>query len=373
VHKIVLDLRDFSRVGESEWQWTDLEKGLESTINIVWNELKYKADVERQYTSLPPVRCLASQLNQVFMNLLVNAAQAIETSGKIVIRTGTDAASADAAAAAGSVWVEVEDSGRGMSPEVQKRLFEPFYTTKPVGKGTGLGLSIAFGIVAKHHGRIEFRSEVWSRYDFSHHPADRRQPGRRGNGRLSPRGFPPAGVSGRREPIIEKVEQAMTFINWSPHFVTGIELVDRQHRGLVDLINEVAPLLACQEPVLADEVEILLDRLAAYAVTHFRDEEQLMGAAGMDPRVSASRCWHIAASSRKSALCAARSMPMAKSMGPVAALSGQLVDLSHPGRRSTDGHATAADCQRFSALRSRDAGRGSKGGFCAGGAQRSAD
>jgi two-component system NtrC family sensor kinase len=160
VHKIVLDLRDFSRVGESDWQWTDLEKGLESTINIVWNELKYKADVERQYTSLPPVRCLASQLNQVFMNLLVNAAQAIETSGKIVIRTGTDAASADAAAAAGSVWVEVEDSGRGMSPEVQKRVFEPFYTTKPVGKGTGLGLSIAFGIVAKHHGRIEFRSEL---------------------------------------------------------------------------------------------------------------------------------------------------------------------------------------------------------------------
>ncbi|WP_169067814.1 bacteriohemerythrin [Candidatus Accumulibacter phosphatis] len=73
----------------------------------------------------------------------------------------------------------------------------------------------------------------------------------------------------------------MTFINWSPHFVTGIELVDRQHHGLVDLINAVAPLLARQEPVLADEVEILLDRLAAYAVTHFRDEEQLMGAAGM--------------------------------------------------------------------------------------------
>jgi two-component system NtrC family sensor kinase len=160
VHRIVLDLRDFSRVGESEWQWTDLEKGLESTINIVWNELKYKAEVERQYTPLPPIHCLASQLNQVFMNLLVNAAQAIETSGRIVIRTGTEAASTDAASAVDVVWVEIEDSGCGMSPEVQKRLFEPFFTTKPVGKGTGLGLSIAFAIIARHHGRIDVHSEV---------------------------------------------------------------------------------------------------------------------------------------------------------------------------------------------------------------------
>jgi len=164
VRRIVLDLRDFSRVGESEWQWTDLEKGLESTINIVWNELKYKAEVERQYTPLPPIHCLASQLNQVFMNLLVNAAQAIETRGRIVIRTGTgtdaDAASTDAASAVDVVWVEIEDSGCGMSPEVQKRLFEPFFTTKPVGKGTGLGLSIAFAIIARHHGRFAVRSEI---------------------------------------------------------------------------------------------------------------------------------------------------------------------------------------------------------------------
>jgi two-component system NtrC family sensor kinase len=157
VRKIVLDLRDFSRVGESEWQWADLEQGLESTINIVWNELKYKADVERHYTPLPMIRCLASQLNQVFMNLLVNAAQAIEAHGTIVIRTGTDP---DDAGSLASVWVEIEDSGRGMSPEVQKRLFEPFYTTKAVGKGTGLGLSIAFGIIVKHDGRIDFRSEL---------------------------------------------------------------------------------------------------------------------------------------------------------------------------------------------------------------------
>jgi two-component system NtrC family sensor kinase len=152
VRRIVLDLKDFSRSGESDWQWTDLHTCLDSTINIAWNELKYKAEVERQYAVLPQVRCLPSQLNQVFMNLLVNAAQAIERRGRIVIRTASHADGQ-------SVWVEIEDNGRGLSPAVQKRLFEPFFTTKPVGQGTGLGLSISFNIIEKHHGRIEVRSE----------------------------------------------------------------------------------------------------------------------------------------------------------------------------------------------------------------------
>lgn len=156
VRKIIIDLKDFSRVGESEWQWADLEQGLDSTINIVWNELKYKADVERQYRGLPPINCLPSQLNQVFMNLLLNAAQAIDGHGKIVIRTGSDA---DDFGVVVAVWVEIEDSGRGMSPEVQKRVFEPFFTTKQVGQGTGLGLSISFGIIERHHGRIDVRSQ----------------------------------------------------------------------------------------------------------------------------------------------------------------------------------------------------------------------
>lgn len=156
VRKIVLDLKNFSHAGEQAWQSADLHQGLDSTLNIVWNELKYKCKVVKEYGELPKVSCMISQLNQVFMNLLVNAAQAIDTRGKIVIRTGTDA---DAAGAVAAVWVEIEDSGRGMSPEVQKRLYEPFFTTKPVGKGTGLGLSISFGIIEKHHGRIDFRSE----------------------------------------------------------------------------------------------------------------------------------------------------------------------------------------------------------------------
>ena len=155
VRRIVLDLKDFSRVGEVDWQWADLQSGLESTLNMLANELKYKAEIVCHYTPLPPVRCMPSQLNQVFMNLLVNAAQAIEGHGRIDIRTGTEATGSDPAEA---VWVEIEDSGQGMSPEVQARLFEPFFTTKPVGEGTGLGLSISFGIIERHHGRIDIES-----------------------------------------------------------------------------------------------------------------------------------------------------------------------------------------------------------------------
>ena len=151
VKKIVQDLKDFSHVDESEWQWVDLHKGLESTLNVVWNELKYKTDVVREYGALPEVECLPSQLNQVFMNLLVNAAHAIEEHGTITIRTGTSD---------GEVWVEIADTGKGIPPENIKRIFDPFFTTKPVGKGTGLGLSLSYSIVQKHHGRIVVESEV---------------------------------------------------------------------------------------------------------------------------------------------------------------------------------------------------------------------
>ena len=150
VKKIVQDLKDFSRVDKSDdWEEANLVKGLESTLNIVQNEIKYKAAVVKELVALPDVPCLPTQLNQVFMNLLVNAAQAIERKGTITLRSGFDAA---------TVWVEVSDDGCGMSPEVQARIFEPFYTTKPVGKGTGLGLSVSYSIVQKHNGKIELRS-----------------------------------------------------------------------------------------------------------------------------------------------------------------------------------------------------------------------
>jgi PAS domain S-box-containing protein len=151
VRKIVQDLKDFSRPGETDWQWADLHAGLDSTLNIVWNELKYKCTVKKEYGALPQIRCLPSQLNQVFMNLLVNAAHAIPEKGEVTIRTGQQGE---------EVFVAISDTGSGIAPEHLNRLFDPFFTTKPVGKGTGLGLSLAYGIIRKHHGRIEVASEV---------------------------------------------------------------------------------------------------------------------------------------------------------------------------------------------------------------------
>ncbi|WP_210397158.1 ATP-binding protein [Motiliproteus sediminis] len=150
VRKIVQDLKEFSHSDSGEWQYADLHHCLDSTLNVVWNELKYKAEVVKEYADLPPVNCLASQINQVVMNLLVNAAHAIKERGHIWIRTGQQG---------DEVWAEIEDDGSGMTREQQKRVFEPFFTTKPVGKGTGLGLSLSYGIIEKHKGRIELSSE----------------------------------------------------------------------------------------------------------------------------------------------------------------------------------------------------------------------
>lgn len=150
VRQIVQDLKDFSHMDEVEWQWADLHKGLNSTLNIVNNELKYKAEVVKEYGDLPQVECIISQLNQVFMNLLVNAAHAIEERGLITVRTGTEGKNA---------WVEIEDTGKGMDAETQKRIFDPFFTTKGVGEGTGLGLSLSYGIIQKHGGSISVESE----------------------------------------------------------------------------------------------------------------------------------------------------------------------------------------------------------------------
>ena len=150
VKDIVQALKDFSHVGESDWLEADLHHGLDSTLNIANNEIKYKARVVKEYGDLPKVTCLASQLNQVFMNLLVNAAHAIAGEGIITIGTG---------ASDGWVWVSIRDNGSGISPENMNRIFEPFFTTKPIGSGTGLGLSLSYSIVNKHGGRIDVESE----------------------------------------------------------------------------------------------------------------------------------------------------------------------------------------------------------------------
>ena len=153
VRNIVQNLKDFSRVDTSqEWVLADLHHGITSTLNIVNNEIKYKADVVKLFGEIPDIECLPSELNQVFMNLLVNAAHAIHAErGTITIRTGTEG---------GMVWVEVEDNGGGIAKENLGRIFDPFFTTKPVGKGTGLGLSLSYGIVKKHLGQIDVSSEI---------------------------------------------------------------------------------------------------------------------------------------------------------------------------------------------------------------------
>ena len=151
VKKIVQDLKTFSHVDGADWQAADIQEGLESTLNMAWNEIKYKAEVIKNYAPLPPVKCLPSQLNQVFMNLLLNAAQAITERGTITLSVGAEG---------GWVWVSVADTGVGIPAENLARVFEPFFTTKPVGKGTGLGMSLSYGIVSRHGGRIEVESEL---------------------------------------------------------------------------------------------------------------------------------------------------------------------------------------------------------------------
>ncbi len=152
VKKIVQDLKDFSHLdGNDDWQWVDLHVGLERTLNIVNNEIKYKAKVVKEFGALPEVRCLPHQLNQVFMNLLINAAHAIENEGVITLRTGTERNNA---------WIEISDTGKGIAPEHLSKIFDPFFTTKQVGKGTGLGLSVSYNIIKKHQGEIQLTSRI---------------------------------------------------------------------------------------------------------------------------------------------------------------------------------------------------------------------
>ncbi|MFZ2524828.1 MAG: PAS domain S-box protein [Candidatus Ferrigenium altingense] len=152
VKKIVLDLKNFSHTdSKDQWTWADMHHMLDTTLNVIWNELKYKCEVVKEFGVLPEIYCLPSQLEQVFMNLLENAAHAIEVRGKITLRTGQEG---------DRIWIEVSDTGKGIPPEDFPHLFDPFFTTKPVGKGTGLGLSVSYSIVEKHHGKIEVQSEV---------------------------------------------------------------------------------------------------------------------------------------------------------------------------------------------------------------------
>jgi len=158
VRKIVQDLKNFSRVDDAEKKMANINAGLESTINMVWNELKYKVTLHKELGDIPQIKCYPGRLNQVFMNLLVNAGHAIETQGDITIKTCEKD---------GHIIISISDNGCGIPQEAVKWIFEPFFTTKEVGKGTGLGLSIAYDIIKNHRGEIVVESTAGQGATFS--------------------------------------------------------------------------------------------------------------------------------------------------------------------------------------------------------------
>ncbi|MBU0673025.1 MAG: response regulator [Proteobacteria bacterium] len=158
VKTIVQNLKSFARIDDHKPIPADINECINSTLNIVWNELKYKATVTKDLGELQAVRCFPQQLNQVFMNILINAAHAIDQQGEIRIRTTMED---------DQVVITISDTGCGIPPENMERLFEPFFTTKEIGKGTGLGMSIALDIIKKHHGDIAVQSEVGTGTTFT--------------------------------------------------------------------------------------------------------------------------------------------------------------------------------------------------------------
>lgn len=161
VTQIVLSLKSFSRVDQTSRDMADINACLEDTLRVVFNELKYNANVHKDFGELPPLWCYPQKLNQVFANLLVNASQSHEKFGDIWVRTWF---------ADDEIHISVRDSGSGVASEHLERLFEPFFTTKEVGKGTGLGLSISYDIVTrKHGGRLEVESEPGKGSTFTVH------------------------------------------------------------------------------------------------------------------------------------------------------------------------------------------------------------
>jgi signal transduction histidine kinase len=158
VMSIVKSLREFSHVDSSQWKETNLIDGMESTLRIINNELKYKATIHKDYQEqMPLVYCQSMQINQVFMNLLLNAVQAMEQPGDIYIRINT---------AGDFARISIRDTGSGIAPQHMTKVFEPFFTTKPVGAGTGLGLSLSYSIIQKHQGKLSVNSPAGQGAEF---------------------------------------------------------------------------------------------------------------------------------------------------------------------------------------------------------------
>jgi signal transduction histidine kinase len=163
IQQIVLSLRNFSRLDEAEMKPVDIHEGIDSTLLILNSKIKTVIKVIKSYGKLPLVECYPSQLNQVFMNIMANAADALLSNPNIQnkeIEIITEVAEAN------QVVVRIKDNGNGINPDAINRLFDPFFTTKPVGKGTGLGLSISYQIIEKHQGKIEVNSEIGEGAEF---------------------------------------------------------------------------------------------------------------------------------------------------------------------------------------------------------------
>ncbi|MCB0832125.1 MAG: hypothetical protein KDC45_01545 [Bacteroidetes bacterium] len=148
-HKIVDDLRNFSRLDESHFKEISIHDCIESTLNILKNEYKTRVKIHRNYGELPKVYCNPGHINQVLMNLFVNAFQAIEGEGDVFVRTS---------AGTNNILVAIRDNGKGIPEEIKNKVYDPFFTTKPIGKGTGLGLAISYKILEAHKGTIYFDS-----------------------------------------------------------------------------------------------------------------------------------------------------------------------------------------------------------------------
>ena len=149
ISEIVLNLKNFSRLDQAHVDQVDLNECINSALLIAKNVIKHKAEVVREFGELPKIRCAPSQINQVVLNLVTNAAQAIETTGTIRIRTR---------AVGAFVYLVITDDGRGIPPENLEKIFDPFFTTKAIGEGTGLGLSIVIKIIKDHGGEIKVKS-----------------------------------------------------------------------------------------------------------------------------------------------------------------------------------------------------------------------
>jgi two-component system NtrC family sensor kinase len=150
IRKIVLSLCTFSRLDEVDYKLADVNEGLRSTLQMVRSMYSNRITIREEYGELPQILCHPGELNQVFLNLLTNAVQAIEGEGSIEVKTALEG---------DGIAITFKDSGSGMSAGTLVRLGEPFFTTKPVGSGTGLGLAVSFGIIERRHGRIHFKSQ----------------------------------------------------------------------------------------------------------------------------------------------------------------------------------------------------------------------